>query len=506
MIYSKQFARLSRGMIFVGQLFLSISVSSPLSVWAIVDGPWVKLPESERDRVFGDNHFAIGSYGRKARLDDETTRYAGVSGDRTHGTSLRRQMLPVKNQGERGTCSVFAAVSLAEFIVGKPLSEQCLAKFSSDEDPGKIGERLEWLLKNGLQDETDCPYHFTKEGRHRISSRADSGFLNFPYARVVRAPPTIQGRNRIDVIRKALASGLPVGITLYIPGRWWREDWDKSTLNIPSNEEIRAWEKEKCTFGKRSEGCRSHALVITGFDDRTESFEIRNSWSRTWKDQGYARISYWYLEKFHTVLPMTWLAPNSGLSDESLVKSWYQEFLNRDPDASAFNHWVKTTKNVGRETAKNMIRDSDEGFVNACYKEHLDRFPDSGGLNYWHNIAREQGRAAAKSGISGSAEAHYTFVRRCYREHLDRDADKGGLQHWSNVALREGMDKARQGIAGSEEAHHTFVRRCYRNYLGREADEGGLKFWTKEIYERGRDHVHHGIKNSPEAMQCRARK
>ena len=38
-----------------------------------------------------------------------------------------------------------------------------------------------------------------------------------------------------------------------------------------------------------------HAMLVVGFDDKTQNFIIRNSWGKNWGDKGYCYIPYGYL-------------------------------------------------------------------------------------------------------------------------------------------------------------------------------------------------------------------
>ena len=83
-------------------------------------------------------------------------------------------------------------------------------------------------------------------------------------------------------IKKAICKGYPVAFA----ADWAFTSVDPKTwiLNDPTDKEI-----ENCTAG--------HAMVIVGYDDTTELFEIRNSWGTGWANKGYAYISYSTLKK-----------------------------------------------------------------------------------------------------------------------------------------------------------------------------------------------------------------
>lgn len=83
-------------------------------------------------------------------------------------------------------------------------------------------------------------------------------------------------------IKKALNSGYPVAVSV----DWAFSYYDAQTyiLNTPTKKEI-----EECESG--------HAMIIVGYDDTKELFEVRNSWSDQWANKGYAYIRYSTMKK-----------------------------------------------------------------------------------------------------------------------------------------------------------------------------------------------------------------
>ena len=78
-------------------------------------------------------------------------------------------------------------------------------------------------------------------------------------------------------IKKAIAKDYPVAIAMD-----WAFSYIDGSTNIfcsPTEDDIIC-----CKSG--------HAIVIVGYDDETELFEIRNSWGDRWGDHGYAYIRY----------------------------------------------------------------------------------------------------------------------------------------------------------------------------------------------------------------------
>ena len=83
-------------------------------------------------------------------------------------------------------------------------------------------------------------------------------------------------------IKKAINKGYPVPAAM----TWAFKYVDSNTwiFRDPTKEEI-----DECDKG--------HAIVIVGYDDEKQIFEIRNSWGPNWCNGGYAYISYKAMKK-----------------------------------------------------------------------------------------------------------------------------------------------------------------------------------------------------------------
>jgi hypothetical protein len=69
-------------------------------------------------------------------------------------------------------------------------------------------------------------------------------------------------------------------------------------LDAVTEEEI----AKACTCDeKRRMICPKHAVVITGYDDETETLEFKNSWGTDWKHEGYGYMSYKYFRRFQNL-------------------------------------------------------------------------------------------------------------------------------------------------------------------------------------------------------------
>ena len=82
----------------------------------------------------------------------------------------------------------------------------------------------------------------------------------------------------ISAVRSALAGGLPVIANIKV---------FESFRNIPPGSKYwRARKTQTDTYGGK------HFLVVTGYDDRTQAFEVMSSWGTGWADGGFVHLSY----------------------------------------------------------------------------------------------------------------------------------------------------------------------------------------------------------------------
>lgn len=105
------------------------------------------------------------------------------------------------------------------------------------------------------------------------------------------------GNASTQEVKYQLAQDRPVTCALSVfsakdkNGNTISSNWDLQnanyTIRYPSNMEI---------------SNDLHAVVLTGFDDSTELFTLKNSWGKTWGDKGFAYIPYNYVKQYSTEL------------------------------------------------------------------------------------------------------------------------------------------------------------------------------------------------------------
>ncbi|MBP6950898.1 MAG: C1 family peptidase [Alphaproteobacteria bacterium] len=87
----------------------------------------------------------------------------------------------------------------------------------------------------------------------------------------------------IEWVKYELAKSHPVAMAVSV----FEGCWTTSTISMPN---------------VRSKYIGSHAVVLTGFDDITKRFTLKNSWGEKWGKFGFGDISYDYVKLYSTEL------------------------------------------------------------------------------------------------------------------------------------------------------------------------------------------------------------
>ena len=132
------------------------------------------------------------------------------------------------------------------------------------------------------------------------------------------------------------------------------------------------------------------------------------------------------------------------------IRRFYQDTLDRDPDASGLAYWVGQVRS-GRRTLESVAAQlyssseyyrnaggTDEAWVTDLYDKVLHRAPDAGGLQYWTGQVASRGRASVASRIYASPESRRDRVTALYEALLGRGPDPSGLAYWSERVATTG--------------------------------------------------------------------
>ncbi len=229
--------------------------------------------------------------------------------------NLRPDMTPVKNQSDRGTCTFFASIALAEAIFKKSLkrdvnfSEEYLSAITKAEGHFSFQEgsfssiNIPELVSKGLMLESDWPYRPSTFGKGYLCENFAGNKSRAPQECFFALPPEnhIQARkidgkfletvvlphNTNEIIkyiareRNPIVVGLPVNFTGWANTGITRHDSNlhAECLNNPSS-------------------CGMHEVLIYGYDLVRKVFFFKNSWGKTWGQEGHGEIDINSVDKY----------------------------------------------------------------------------------------------------------------------------------------------------------------------------------------------------------------
>lgn len=189
---------------------------------------------------------------------------------------LRAGCLPIRDQGPRATCLVFAASSVHEHArsLGEHLSTEALFRRCKSRDslPDNAGTTVPAVLQS-LRDDGQPVEHA------------------WPYGSTAPAEPAAQwhhadleGEEQSDPVRfvtQRIADGKLVAIALEMTDAWYAVGTDAVIPDPIPQEQLLG----------------GHAVVAVGYDESAARVLIRNSWGSAWGNGGYAWLPYAQLEQ-----------------------------------------------------------------------------------------------------------------------------------------------------------------------------------------------------------------
>lgn len=202
---------------------------------------------------------------------------------------MRKSFMPIRNQGQQGSCSSFAVTSVIEALgKGKkrysPAFLYWMARESQGTPQTDSGASLYAIIKvateKGVCQEDDMPYNadtFTLQP-------SESAFEEANNCKVLEAKTV--NTNPYD-IKSALEDGYPVIVAAQIFDSF--SDTNSGFVSHPSKHELSKG---------RSDKHGTHALVVCGYSENERVFVVRNSWGTEFGDNGYCYIPYSYAEKY----------------------------------------------------------------------------------------------------------------------------------------------------------------------------------------------------------------
>lgn len=200
---------------------------------------------------------------------------------------LRKQMPPVYDQGQLGSCTANAIAAAFEFdqrleklpdLVPSRLfiyyNERAIEGRVDSDSGAMIRDGIKSVAKLGVCDETEWPYEiasFTVKPPRSAYTAAKQHQATV-YRRVLPSLHQLQG---------CLASGYPFvfGFSVY--------------ESFMSPQVAQTGEVPLPPRGEQMVG--GHAVLAVGYDDSVQRFIVRNSWGPKWGLRGYCTMPYGYL-------------------------------------------------------------------------------------------------------------------------------------------------------------------------------------------------------------------
>lgn len=202
-----------------------------------------------------------------------------------------QDITPVRDQEREGTCVGFACtVGMKEWQEKKEhhesinLSPRYLyekakavdpfpdgAPRCGDGDGTSIRTAMDILKNEGVCEESFWPYESCNPGIPQ--SGADTNASKYK----IKAYAQL---DTLEVMKRSLVVNGPFVIGISVYKNWWGPEVAKTgKIPLPEGEFI-----------------GGHALCVVGYDDDTQLFKFKNSWSDRWGDKGFGYLPYQYKE------------------------------------------------------------------------------------------------------------------------------------------------------------------------------------------------------------------
>ncbi len=197
--------------------------------------------------------------------------------------SVKAYMMPVRKAGNNGTDWSYALASCLEYYVN--LDKNYKVNLSPDyislniKQKGKsasLKEGFSFLSEQGTVNAAIVPFDAATLTEAVYSTQK---YKIANYLHLFR--DVTPDRQRVYEVRKALMRGNPVLVEL------------KSSASIKDFANTRFWEPS-------GEADQSYALVVVGYDEVQQAFEVMSSWGRNWGIGGYIWMKYDDFGKYAT--------------------------------------------------------------------------------------------------------------------------------------------------------------------------------------------------------------
>lgn len=251
--------------IFALMLFvsLSFSLSAQVESFAAKDGSTAKQIGVSDQALFDRLMLTVAEVGSNSRMTQQQQ-------------NLKPYMMPVRNMGFRGSDWSYMLASCLEYYVNlrKNLKENLSPDYislslQSQGTQANMVEGLKFLTQVGTVNAVIVPYDAAQipQAVYATNKYSISNYLHLFQSFASQ-------REKIFEVRKALMRGNPVLLDIKADGAFARLG---NTVN---------WEAPKQL------GQHNYTVLIVGFDENKQAFEVMGSWGNTWANNGYLWMSY----------------------------------------------------------------------------------------------------------------------------------------------------------------------------------------------------------------------
>ena len=253
-----------RLLFLLGGIFLFQNlIAQPPNEYTSKDATNVQVIGISDQAMFDQLMVAVAGVGSNARLTQERQ-------------NLKPYMMPVRKMGFRGSDWSYMLASCLEYYIN--LQQNYKDNLSPDyislslQSLGykpSIAQGLNFLSQTGTVSAAIVPYDAAQIPQ---SVYATAKYQITNYLHLFQS--FASAREKIFEMRKALMRGHPVLIEM------------KADANFAQLGNTNMWE------APRAMGEYSYTLLLVGFDENTEAFELRSSWGSAWANNGYLWVTY----------------------------------------------------------------------------------------------------------------------------------------------------------------------------------------------------------------------
>jgi C1A family cysteine protease len=264
----------------------------------------------------------ITSFNKKLNLPVLNVKRSTLNAERSTSVDLREWCSPIENQLDLGACTAHAAAGIVEYFerraFGKHIDASRLFMYKTTRNLMQVtGDTGAWLRETmgalvlcGVPGEKYWPYKvkdFDKEPTGFVYALAEN-YSTIKYFAHDPRGANLPGAEVLISVKKYLDAGIPSMFGFW--GFQSFEDSDKpGDIPYPCKGENAQW---------------GHAVMTVGYDDdrkvtnlscKTETkgaLLIRNSWGKSWGDDGYGWLPYDYVLNglaldFWSIIDMRWI-------------------------------------------------------------------------------------------------------------------------------------------------------------------------------------------------------